>query len=125
MALDIMTDMTLQEILEKVQLQNAYLAAIAGADPGTVTVTGLFVPGWIKLLKRHTAGYGISYTWDKLHWKMGEKFLGCICRRIISHRSLFNLTMKKMRGLQSLHFLETIPTTRKIRMAHISWKRWK
>lgn len=40
MALDIMTDMTLQEILEKVQLQNAYLAAIAGADPGTVTVTG-------------------------------------------------------------------------------------
>lgn len=40
MALDIMTDMTLQDILEKVQLQNAYLAAIAGADPGTVTVTG-------------------------------------------------------------------------------------
>lgn len=40
MALDIMTDMTLQEILEKVQLQNAYLAAIAGADPGTVTVSG-------------------------------------------------------------------------------------
>lgn len=40
MALDIMTDMTLQEILEKVQLQNAYLAAIAGSSPGTVTVTG-------------------------------------------------------------------------------------
>ena len=40
MALDIMTDMTLQDILEKVQLQNAYLAAIAGADPGTVTVSG-------------------------------------------------------------------------------------
>ena len=33
MALNIMTEMTMQEILEKVQLQNAYLAAIAGADP--------------------------------------------------------------------------------------------
>ena len=40
MALNIMTEMTMQEILEKVQLQNAYLAAIAGADPGTVTVSG-------------------------------------------------------------------------------------
>lgn len=40
MALNIMTEMTMQEILKKVQLQNAYLAAIAGADPGTVTVSG-------------------------------------------------------------------------------------
>lgn len=40
MALDIMTEKSMQDILEKVQLQNAYLAAIAGADPGTVTVSG-------------------------------------------------------------------------------------
>lgn len=40
MALDIMSESTLQKILEKTQLQNAYLAAIAGSSPGTVTVTG-------------------------------------------------------------------------------------
>lgn len=40
MALDIMTEGTLKRVLEKTQLQNAYLAAIAGADPGTVTVSG-------------------------------------------------------------------------------------
>lgn len=40
MALDIMTEKSMRDILEKVQLQNAYLAAIAGADPGTVTVSG-------------------------------------------------------------------------------------
>ena len=40
MALDIMTEGTLKRVLEKIQLQNAYLAAIAGADPGTVTVSG-------------------------------------------------------------------------------------
>lgn len=40
MALDIMAESTLQKILEKTQLQNAYLAAIAGSRPGTVTVTG-------------------------------------------------------------------------------------
>lgn len=40
MALDIMTEGTLKRILKKTQLQNAYLAAIAGADPGTVTVSG-------------------------------------------------------------------------------------
>ncbi len=33
MALDIMTEGTLKKVLEKIQLQNAYLAAIAGADP--------------------------------------------------------------------------------------------
>lgn len=40
MALDIMTEGTLKKVLEKIQLQNAYLAAIAGADPGTVTIDG-------------------------------------------------------------------------------------
>lgn len=40
MALDIMTEGTLKRVLEKIQLQNAYLAAIAGADPGTVTIDG-------------------------------------------------------------------------------------
>ena len=40
MALDIMTEKTLNGILEKIRLQNAYLASIAGADPGTVTVSG-------------------------------------------------------------------------------------
>lgn len=40
MALDIMTEGTMKRVLEKIQLQNAYLAAIAGADPGTVTVSG-------------------------------------------------------------------------------------
>lgn len=40
MALDIMTEGTLKRVLKKTQLQNAYLAAIAGADPGTVTVSG-------------------------------------------------------------------------------------
>lgn len=40
MALDIMTEKTLGNILKKVQLQNAYLAAIAGAEPGSTTVTG-------------------------------------------------------------------------------------
>lgn len=40
MAIDIMTEGTLRKILEKIQLQNAYLAAIAGADPGTVTIDG-------------------------------------------------------------------------------------
>ncbi|MCC8151983.1 MAG: DUF6273 domain-containing protein [Lachnospiraceae bacterium] len=41
MALDIFTESTLKKILEKVQLQNAYLTAIAGATPGSVTIDSL------------------------------------------------------------------------------------
>lgn len=36
--LDIMTEKTLQQVREKIQMQNAYLAAIAGAAPGTVKI---------------------------------------------------------------------------------------
>lgn len=38
MAIDIMTEATMKRILEKVQMSNALLAAIAGATPGSVTV---------------------------------------------------------------------------------------
>ena len=39
--LDIMKEETLQKVLNKMQMQNAYLAAIAGAEPGTVRIGSL------------------------------------------------------------------------------------
>ena len=87
MAIDIMTEGTLRKILEKIQLQNAYLAAIAGADPGTVTIDGwesvseivraglapkIFVPGDQFVCKWTDKATGTLYdwVWDVVH--MGD-----------------------------------------------------
>lgn len=87
MAIDIMTEGTLHKILEKIQLQNAYLAAIAGADPGTVTIDGwesvseivraglapkIFVPGDQFVCKWTDRATGTLYdwVWDVVH--MGQ-----------------------------------------------------